>query len=495
MLKLLWRGKEEGQQDIQNNDSTVVGNEDSSSSSIAPNISSQQTISLKQHGQNTEIESDNDTSDDDDNINGNNLSLEWRTVIFIRHGNSIWNESTDNSFKNPYSAAKAISAFTFGVKEYAKLKWSSEYKHEDSIYVDTPLSTKGMKQSYNLSLFLKHHQQLRDQQKLSYLKQHQLIASPIKDAWRALQQYKLEFHQQQKQQPKQKEFSILCDDALSSLTKAMQSVEYLMANAKPRDPSSSSTSSSSSSYNDIDNNLKDENDNYYNVPMDISSIMDILIGKNVPSKIVCSNLRRAISTCVLSLWHRLKFTTEKIYILSCLQEIGVNVDTHTHTEKFQVPQVSNVEMMSKNLDTKALNDFYSNRIETKYNNGTKSQYLMESQQDLQKRLQLFAEWIFMQQNDNDSNDEKEDNIGGFKTIKNDKKKNKIPPAVIAVGHSAWIRHFFKSYLPQKSDFIGKTTKLSNCGVVAFKFYYNKHTKKYGIAPNTITVIYKGFGAS
>ena len=87
--------------------------------------------------------------------------------------------------------------------------------------------------------------------------------------------------------------------------------------------------------------------------------------------------------------------------------------------------------------------------------------------------------------------------GGFKTIKTEdiNKNQTMPPAVIAVGHSAWIRHFFKYYLPSKSEFIGKTTKLSNCGVIAFKFYYNEHTQKFGIAPNTITVVYKGFGPS
>lgn len=472
------------------------------------NLNEDDTISLKQHTDiniksedyisSTTITNDNENDNDTTSDNEVNVSheLEWRTVVFIRHGNSIWNESTDNSFRKPLAA---IGAFTSGVREYAKLKWSSEYKHEDSIYVDTPLSPKGMKQAYNLSLFLKHHQQLRDQQKLLYLKQHQSIASPIKDAWRALQQYKLEFEQKQREQQKNdnnnttnkgKQFSSLCDDALESLTKAMQSVEHLMANAKPRDPNTSNHTE------DIDN-LKDENNNYYNVPMDISSIMDILIGKNVKSRIVCSNLRRAISTCVLSLWHRLRFTTEKIYILSCLQEIGVNVDTHTHTAQFQVPQVSNFEMMSENLDSKTLNDFYSTRIETIYNYGSKSEGLMESQQDSQKRLELFAKWIFMKDHDrkNGTNDEEKDNDkGGFKTIKTDE-KNSMPPAVIAVGHSAWIRHFFRNYLPSKSEFIGKNTKLSNCGVVAFKFYYDKHRQKFGIAPNTITVVYKGFGAS
>eukprot|EP01084_Bolivina_argentea_P257347 433568_1 len=215
-----------------------------------------------------------------------------------------------------------------------------------------------------------------------------------------------------------------------------------------------------------------------NIKMDIPYILDILTGKNLKSKIVCSNLRRAISTCVLSLWNRLCLNNnEKIYILSCLQEIGINVDTHTFHSPHVVPQVSNFEKISKNLNFEKLNEFYSTRIETIYNYGTKSQFLMESQQDSQKRIELFAKWMFM-------DDKIEPN-----------KNNKISPAIIAVGHSHWIREFFKHYLPPQSEFIGKNAKLSNCGVIAFKFYYNKTKQKFGIAPNTITVVYKGFGVS
>ena len=470
--KLLWRNKDEAE------DSSLAHEESLTSST-------ENEITLKQH---EKLSNDDDIEEYlEENVEESLdcLDMEWRTVIFIRHGNSIWNESTDHSFKNPYFAAKALSAFTSGVKEYYKLKWSASYKHEDSLYVDTPLSPKGMKQAYNLSLFLKHHQQQRDEEKLIYLKQHQTINSSIKDAWRALQQHKME-----RIESKQS-YNKLCDDALSSLTEAMQSVESLMANAKPLDPQ----------HNKLDHN---------NVPINIQSILDILIGKNIPSKIVCSNLRRAISTTVLSLWNRLRFSTEKIYILSCLQEIGINVDTHTQTEQFQVPQVSNFEMMTENLDAKALNDFYSKRIETIYNYGDKvnNSFLMESEDDTLKRIQLFAKWIFMEQHDgNDPDYKQKENVSlsGFKTVKTNKidKNNEdkkelqcnVPPAVIAVGHSSWIKAFFNQYLPANFEFIGKETKLSNCGVIGFKFYFNKNTKKYGIAPNTITVAYKGFGAS
>ncbi len=48
------------------------------------------------------------------------------------------------------------------------------------------------------------------------------------------------------------------------------------------------------------------------MPLDFGYVLDILNGKNVPSMIATSNLRRAISTCVISLWPRLQRTKEKV---------------------------------------------------------------------------------------------------------------------------------------------------------------------------------------
>ena len=124
MLKLFWRTKEEPDESSNNN-----GNEDSLTSSSDPNVSPQPQqpstiindngfdtidlndngISLKQHPEFDIRSEDYITSNDDENENenenisdnevkiddNNNIShsLEWRTVIFIRHGNSIWNEN------------------------------------------------------------------------------------------------------------------------------------------------------------------------------------------------------------------------------------------------------------------------------------------------------------------------------------------------------------------------------------------------------------------
>lgn len=55
------------------------------------------------------------------------------------------------------------------------------------------------------------------------------------------------------------------------------------------------------------------------------------------STVVCSNLRRAISTCVAALWDRLQRDGEEILLLSDLQEISPNPDTIAITPAFERP--------------------------------------------------------------------------------------------------------------------------------------------------------------
>lgn len=43
---------------------------------------------------------------------------------------------------------------------------------------------------------------------------------------------------------------------------------------------------------------------------------------------VASNLRRAVATTAISFWDRLARTGEKVYVLSCLQEMARNVDAY-----------------------------------------------------------------------------------------------------------------------------------------------------------------------
>lgn len=200
-----------------------------------------------------------------------------------------------------------------------------------------------------------------------------------------------------------------------------------------------------------------------------------------------------------------------MYIVSCLQEIGINVDTLTHTPEFSVPTVSNFELMSESLDSKTLNNFYAERLETIYNYGSKSQDILESSNDVNQRIELFAQWLFspkdIQSNGNHNvNNVNIDDILSSSSSETECDSNLFqfkeeqifnmeynPSVIIAVGHSTWLKLFFKTYLPTDFDFVGKHSKLANCGMIAFKFYWNKTHHKYGIAPDTLTVIHKGFG--
>ena len=54
---------------------------------------------------------------------------------------------------------------------------------------------------------------------------------------------------------------------------------------------------------------------------------DALAGVKGTSILVTSNLRRAAQTMAVAFWDRVAVTGEKIYVLSCLQEMARNVDT------------------------------------------------------------------------------------------------------------------------------------------------------------------------
>ena len=96
---------------------------------------------------------------------------------------------------------------------------------------------------------------------------------------------------------------------------------------------------------------------------------------------------------------------------------------------------------------------------------------------------------------NNTNNTNNNNSGNSKKRNSNEMRNVIPPVVIAVGHSKWFKQFFQTFLPSKMDYIGKESKITNCGVIAFRFFYDPNKNKFGIAPKTLTTIYKGFGES
>eukprot|EP01083_Nonionella_stella_P270004 913896_1 len=103
----------------------------------------------------------------------------YKTFIFIRHGNSIW-----NSFKNSGRKRK-WAAMAVGITEYLRTKNNPE-NHADTWVVDAPLSRVGIDEAYGLSRFLGRHLTLRQFESLADLEHHQSLATPIKDALRII---------------------------------------------------------------------------------------------------------------------------------------------------------------------------------------------------------------------------------------------------------------------------------------------------------------------
>jgi len=188
--------------------------------------------------------------------------------------------------------------------------------------------------------------------------------------------------------------------------------------------------------------------------------IDILKGiSDTTSVIASSNLRRAVSTCTISLWERLNRTQEKIHILSSLQEVTFNIDGVSIAKPHTAPVLSEVEL---NAIGKSASDFDSDiYFDNSENDGDKP--IKSVGLD---RLNAFAKWCFT----------REENV------------------VIAGGHSLYFRYFFQTFLPQSSKHIGKKLKIANTGIVAFDLIEAEVDGElgYSVDENSITAIHIGF---
>jgi len=192
--------------------------------------------------------------------------------------------------------------------------------------------------------------------------------------------------------------------------------------------------------------------------LEASDIVSIIRGDAGESIVVSSVLRRAISTGLLCLSPRLLKTSlkDKIQLMTCLQEISRNVDTLALTPPRTLPQVPATEASLKNVGD-LLAHFYRSRLDKKQNFGNKTM-----KQKAVVRQQHFINWIFEQRTD----------------------------CVIVCGHSLWFREFFKSFLPKPNTHVAKTSKMVNCGCVAFDLYRDNNVIR--IRPESIKEIYGGF---
>jgi hypothetical protein len=201
-------------------------------------------------------------------------------------------------------------------------------------------------------------------------------------------------------------------------------------------------------------------------PIDAEA-MAILRGdpSSPPSRLVCSNLRRAISTLAGAFYRiRLKrHPSETIQIVPPLQEISRNPDTLSITPAHTAITPSWIERSSSMASTIG-GDFaqiLSKHVDVSMHTGNKP-----ITTNGKIRMNEFCNLMF--------------------TLKENH--------IICGGHSIWFRAFFRTYMPYTIDHICKTRKVVNCGVIAFSLL--KATKGaesiYMIDPQSVRVIYGGF---
>lgn len=179
------------------------------------------------------------------------------------------------------------------------------------------------------------------------------------------------------------------------------------------------------------------------------------------SKIICSNLRRAVSTLAGGLNDRLsRRPMDKILIVPSLQEISRNPDTLSITPAHTPIQASWIEKTSTQCD---FQDIFTSQTDMSLHMGNKP-----VNTNGLKRMLEFCEFVF-------SGSIKEDYI-------------------IVGGHSIWFRYFFNVFLPYSVTHVSKNKKISNCGVVTFELMKaeTRRGPKYMIDPKTIKVVYGGF---
>jgi hypothetical protein len=180
-----------------------------------------------------------------------------------------------------------------------------------------------------------------------------------------------------------------------------------------------------------------------------------------PSKIVSSNLRRAVSTLAIGLRQRLaRRPDEKILIVNHLQEISRNPDTLSITPPHTPIQASFIE---KALDLCDFQSIYDTQVDMSLHNGNKPLNTTGM-----KRMLEFCDFIY-------SDHVREDHV-------------------IVGGHSIWFRYFFNMFLPFSVHHVSKNKKIVNGGVVTFDLMRadTKRGPKYMIDPKTIKVVYGGF---
>lgn len=200
------------------------------------------------------------------------------------------------------------------------------------------------------------------------------------------------------------------------------------------------------------------------------------------SKIICSNLRRAVSTLSFGFSDRLsRRKSDKILVVPFLQEISRNPDTLSITPPHTPIQASWIEKTYKQFQFQTI---FNTQTDMSLHTGNKP---MDS--NGLKRMNDFCEYIFNTSTTNNNQTTPADAnnannyLGGIKE-----------EYIIVGGHSIWFRYFFQTFLPYSVHHVSKNKKIVNCGIITFDLLKaeTKRGPKYMIDPKTIKTIYGGF---
>lgn len=422
-----------------------------------------------------------------------------KRIIFIRHGNSIWNKMKGQGTKSK------LSAVTTGVIEFAKTTYYDQGSHKSSTVMDAPLSDIGIKQSKKLSKYLPlKFEELQNEllTNQNYIESHKECNRYLIESSKLVDNILLPIN--------------TSNNISSDINKDLNLIQEYLNKCK---------SEMSSSINEFQKKIVKDIQKIEN----LISILNVLMQSTKDSIMICSNLRRAISTSIISFWQRFESNKkEKLFMLDCLNELGYGLDSISKSDSQSVAKESSINNFVKGLnkmvgtpdsassqtpkkdnknddqkmelsqfeqdcdDLNMLNNikgegvnsqkmrkFYETRlkkleINTKLakmsNEELKKKDKLENRKESDRKIELFMDWVF--------NDKSNENIS----------------TIIAVGHSHWIRAFFNKYLNDEHEL--KRNKVKNTGIVCLDIYRDHHFKnnkvnQYSILPESIITIYEG----
>ncbi|CAD2093762.1 conserved Plasmodium protein, unknown function [Plasmodium vinckei lentum] len=407
----------------------------------------------------------------------NDGNVKIKTIYFVRHAESIWNSVINRKL----STQKVVDIGLLLLYETCLLF------NKKSVLVDSPLSNAGVMQSVELLNFLNQGQNVINQEHLICYRD--TCNNTKEDDLKDKNQKNMEFSKKNSlkdlyKKAKRRKRKKTDNDASNSTEEKEKGKEkkkkkkkselkktldgdyfnfVLESLSKDNKSDDAMSTKNSDDENDNDENYDDddEDDDYIysddEKEYDPDEIINLSIEDHIKiinntsqyeSSILCSDLRRTISTCFISLNNRINTNKDTINILNSLQEISRNPDCVPlfpyYDNKYVKPEVESV--------------FYN-----KVGKLLKTKIKLRNRKSKNKFIDTL-DYIFSQNDD----------------------------IFIIFGHSNWFRIFFNNFL--KAPHVSKTNKIKNSGIVVFNMIKsdNNGTPHYEVQENSIRSIYKGF---